>query len=62
MRLKLLTALAVAGTVAAAIAVTASPASAATATFTTVNSWGNGYQGQVTVTNDSSSPITSWRV
>ena len=62
MRLKLLAALAVAGTVAAAIAVTASPASAATATFTTVSSWGNGYQGQMTVTNDSSSQTTSWRV
>ena len=62
MRLKTLAALAVAGTVAAAIAVTASPASAATAAFTTVSTWGNGYQGQMTVTNDSSSQITSWRV
>ena len=35
---------------------------AATAVFAVTNSWGSGYQGQVTVTNDTSTPITSWRV
>src|SRR5689334_12761575 len=42
--------------------VTASSASAATAAFSIVSSWGNGYQGNFTVTNNSSAPITSWRV
>lgn len=41
---------------------TATPASAATAVFSVTNNWGSGYQGQVTVTNDTSTPITSWRV
>ncbi|MET8358496.1 cellulase family glycosylhydrolase [Micromonospora sp. NPDC005171] len=61
--LRLVTTLAVAGLLAGGVAlVAASPASAATAVFSVTNNWGNGYQGQVTVTNDTSAPITSWRV
>ncbi len=62
MRLKVLSILAVIVAAVTAVALQASPASAATATFTTVSTWGNGYQGQITVTNNSSSQITSWRV
>ena len=62
MRSRLLSVLAVAGLTVATLALTATPASAATAAFTTVSSWSNGYQGQITVTNDSSSQLTSWRV
>ncbi|MCG5435720.1 cellulase family glycosylhydrolase [Micromonospora foliorum] len=61
--LRLVTTLAVAGLLAGGVAVVAAtPASAATAVFSVTNNWGNGYQGQVTVTNDTSAPITSWRV
>lgn len=61
--LRLVTTLAVAGLLAAGAAlVAATPASAATAVFSVTNSWGNGYQGQVTVTNDTSTQITGWRV
>ncbi|RAO51377.1 Chitinase [Micromonospora saelicesensis] len=61
--LRLVTTLAVAGLLAGGVAViAATPASAATAVFSVTNNWGNGYQGQVTVTNDTSAPITSWRV
>ncbi|WP_330437773.1 cellulase family glycosylhydrolase [Micromonospora sp. NBC_00821] len=61
--LRLVTTLAVASLLAGAVAaVAATPASAATAVFSVTNNWGNGYQGQVTVTNDTSAPITSWRV
>ncbi|WP_328653855.1 cellulase family glycosylhydrolase [Micromonospora sp. NBC_00330] len=61
--LRLVTTLAVAGLLAGGMAVVAAtPASAATAVFSVTNNWGNGYQGQVTVTNDTSAPITSWRV
>ncbi|MEW1588673.1 cellulase family glycosylhydrolase [Micromonospora vinacea] len=61
--LRLVTTLAVAGLLAGGVAlVAATPASAAAAVFSVTNNWGNGYQGQVTVTNDTSAPITSWRV
>ncbi|WFE99741.1 cellulase family glycosylhydrolase [Micromonospora sp. WMMD964] len=60
--LRLVTTLAVAGLLAGGLAVTATPASAATAVFSVTNNWGNGYQGQVTVTNDTSTQITGWRV
>ncbi|MDG4839733.1 cellulase family glycosylhydrolase [Micromonospora sp. WMMD967] len=61
--LRLVTTLAVAGLLAGGAAlVAATPASAATAVFSVTNSWGNGYQGQVTVTNDTSTQITGWRV
>ncbi|MGW5557139.1 cellulase family glycosylhydrolase [Micromonospora sp. NPDC003944] len=61
--LRLVTTLAVAGLLAGGAAIAAAtPASAATAVFSVTNNWGNGYQGQVTVTNDTSTPITSWRV
>ncbi|MEU1245659.1 cellulase family glycosylhydrolase [Micromonospora arida] len=61
--LRVVTTLAVAGLLAGGVAlVAATPASAATAVFSVTNNWGNGYQGQVTVTNDTSAPITSWRV
>ncbi|WP_327040780.1 cellulase family glycosylhydrolase [Micromonospora ureilytica] len=61
--LRLVTTLAVAGLLAGGVAlVAATPASAATAVFSVTNNWGNGYQGQVTVTNDTSAQITSWRV
>ncbi|MEU8081675.1 cellulose binding domain-containing protein [Catellatospora citrea] len=42
--------------------VASSPAHAATATFTKVSSWGTGYEGKFTVTNNTSSTITSWNV
>ena len=38
------------------------PASAETAAFTVTNSWSTGYQGQVSVTNNTSSTINTWRV
>ncbi|MBQ1034976.1 cellulase family glycosylhydrolase [Micromonospora sp. C81] len=60
--LRLVTTLAVAGLLAGGVAITATPASAATAVFSVTNNWGNGYQGQITVTNDTSTQITSWRV
>ncbi|MGC4861698.1 cellulose-binding domain-containing protein [Micromonospora sp. DT41] len=60
--LRLVTSLAVAGLIAGTVAIAATPASAATAVFSVTNSWGSGYQGQVTVTNNTSAQITSWRV
>jgi len=33
-----------------------------TATYSAVNSWSGGFQGQVTVTNDGTNPTTSWTV
>ncbi|RQW97087.1 cellulose binding domain-containing protein, partial [Micromonospora inaquosa] len=59
---RLVTTLAVAGLLAGVAVVAATPASAAIAVFSVTNNWANGYQGQVTVTNDTSAPITSWRV
>jgi endoglucanase len=38
------------------------PASAETAAFAVQSSWNNGYQAQVTVNNNTSSPISTWRV
>jgi hypothetical protein len=46
---------------AAAVAV-ATPASAATAAFVRTSSWGTGYEARITVTNNTSSTITSWNV
>ncbi|MEV4119931.1 cellulase family glycosylhydrolase [Micromonospora sp. NPDC049645] len=61
--LRLVTTLAVAGLLAGGVAaVAATPASAATAVFSVTNNWGSGYQGQFTVTNDTSAQITGWRV
>ncbi|MGW5581841.1 cellulase family glycosylhydrolase [Micromonospora chokoriensis] len=61
--LRLVTTLAVAGLLAGGAALlAATPASAATAVFSVTNNWGNGYQGQVTVTNNTSTQITGWRV
>ncbi|MEV1285619.1 cellulose binding domain-containing protein [Micromonospora sp. NPDC049679] len=40
----------------------ATAASAATATFVRTSSWGSGYEAKFTVTNNTSSPITSWNV
>lgn len=62
MRLKVLSFLTVVVTAVTVMAFNATPASAATAAFSTISTWGNGYQGQITVTNNSSSQITSWRV
>jgi hypothetical protein len=45
----------------AAVAVT-SAASAATATFARTSSWGTGYEAKFTVTNNTSTTITSWNV
>ena len=60
-KLRLVTSLAVAGLLAGGVAIAATPASAATAVFAVTNNWGSGYQGQVTVTNNTSAEITSWR-
>jgi endoglucanase len=38
------------------------PASAETAAFAVQNSWNNGYQAQVTVNNNTSSQISTWKV
>ncbi|PRX20948.1 cellulase family glycosylhydrolase [Actinoplanes italicus] len=38
------------------------PASAETAAFTVQNAWSNGYQAQVTVNNNTSSQISTWKV
>jgi endoglucanase len=43
-------------------AVFALPASAETAAFAVQSSWNNGYQAQVTVNNNTSSQITTWKV
>jgi hypothetical protein len=46
----------------AATVVAAPAASAATAAFARTSSWGSGYEAKFTVTNDTSSTITSWNV
>jgi hypothetical protein len=51
-----------AGVALVSVAVTAGPAHAATATFAKDGDWGTGYQGRFTVTNDTSTTTTSWRV
>ncbi|BBH71091.1 endoglucanase [Actinoplanes sp. OR16] len=61
-RAKLILATAFAVALASGTAFFALPAGAETATFTVSNSWSNGYQGQVTVTNDTSSAINTWKV
>ncbi|WP_239143231.1 cellulase family glycosylhydrolase [Actinoplanes philippinensis] len=38
------------------------PASAETAAFAVQSTWNNGYQAQVTVNNNTSSPISTWKV
>ncbi|MEV6303653.1 cellulase family glycosylhydrolase [Actinoplanes sp. NPDC051861] len=48
--------------VASTAAFFALPASAETAAFTVQNSWNNGYQAQVTVNNESSSALNTWKV
>ncbi|MFC0530667.1 cellulose binding domain-containing protein [Phytohabitans kaempferiae] len=61
-RLRLVTLVAL-SVVAGAVAVApASPASAATAAFVRTSSWGSGYEGKFTVTNNTSTTITSWNV
>lgn len=47
---------------ASSAAVFALPASAETAAFTVQSSWNNGYQAQVTVTNDRPSALSTWTV
>ncbi|MEH1012912.1 cellulose binding domain-containing protein [Micromonospora sp. CPCC 206060] len=46
----------------AATLVAAPPASAATAAFVRTASWSSGYEAKFTVTNDTSTTITSWNV
>src|SRR5215216_204465 len=48
--------------VATAIVLIAEPASAATAAFTKTSSWDTGYEGKFTITNNTTSTITSWNV
>ena len=48
--------------VGAAIVLAAEPAFAATATFTKTSTWSNGYEAKFTVTNNTSTTITSWNV
>ncbi|MCA2217941.1 cellulase family glycosylhydrolase [Jidongwangia harbinensis] len=60
-RLTIAAAAAVAVAASAAVVI-AQPASAETAAFTVVNSWNSGYEGRVTVTNDTPSTITTWQV
>ncbi|MEU4625469.1 cellulase family glycosylhydrolase [Actinoplanes sp. NPDC023801] len=59
---RLVAALAAAGALVATLILTALPASASTAQFTVVNSWGGGYEGRYTVTNNSAATVSSWRV
>ncbi|GAA1873110.1 cellulose binding domain-containing protein [Myceligenerans crystallogenes] len=40
---------------------TPDPDAGCTARFTVVNTWGTGFQGQVTVTNGSTAPVDPWR-
>ncbi|MEV0902341.1 cellulase family glycosylhydrolase [Actinoplanes sp. NPDC049802] len=47
---------------ASTVAFFALPASAETATFRVANSWSSGYQGEITVSNPSSSAISTWKV
>ncbi|GAA0798066.1 beta-1,3-glucanase family protein [Spirilliplanes yamanashiensis] len=62
-RALILTAAAVAATGTAAVVV-ALPASAAapTATFAKTSDWGAGWQGQYTIRNEGTTPLTSWKV
>ncbi|MEV4759624.1 cellulose binding domain-containing protein [Micromonospora sp. NPDC049559] len=53
---------ALAAAVLAATVVAAPAASAATAAFVRTSSWSNGYEARFTVTNNTSSPISSWNV
>ncbi|GAB3158557.1 cellulose binding domain-containing protein [Micromonospora sonneratiae] len=46
----------------AATVVAVPAASAATAAFTRTQSWGTGYEAKFTITNDTSTTITSWNV
>jgi endoglucanase len=59
---RLIAGLAAAIVAASAVAINALPAEAETAAFSVMNSWGTGYQGQVTVQNTSSATITTWKV
>ncbi len=61
-RWRLIAAAALAVGVATTVTIIALPASAETAAFTVTNSWSTGYQGEVSVKNDTSAPITTWRV
>ena len=61
-RWRILAGVAIAAVAATAATVIALPASAETAAFTVTNSWSTGYQGQVEVRNNTSSPINTWRV
>ena len=61
LKLKLVAAGAVAAA-ATAVALIALPAAAETAAFTVTNSWSTGYQAGVVVKNDTSAPISTWRV
>ncbi|WP_229830090.1 cellulase family glycosylhydrolase [Actinoplanes ianthinogenes] len=47
---------------ASTVAFFALPASAEAAAFTVTNSWDSGYQGEITVSNGSSSTIGTWKV
>ncbi|MCO8277136.1 cellulase family glycosylhydrolase [Actinoplanes sp. TRM 88003] len=61
-RWRLAAGVAVAVAAATAVTVTALPAGAETTAFTVTSSWSTGYQGQVEVRNNTSSPISTWRV
>jgi hypothetical protein len=54
--------LAAAAAVLGTVLIAAQPAYAATATFTRTASWETGYEARFTVTNNTSSTITSWNV
>ncbi|MEV1330741.1 cellulose binding domain-containing protein [Micromonospora costi] len=55
-------AVALAAALVAATVVAPPPASAATAAFARTSSWGTGYEAKFTVTNDTTTTITSWNV
>jgi hypothetical protein len=56
-----LAAVTIAALIGAAVVV-AQPAQAATAAFTRASSWSTGYEAKFTVTNNTSTPISSWTV
>ncbi|GAA2883014.1 endoglucanase [Actinoplanes cyaneus] len=60
--LKLILASAFAVATVSTVAFFALPASAEAASFTVTNSWSSGYQGEVTISNPSSSSISTWKV
>ncbi|MFI1988776.1 cellulase family glycosylhydrolase [Actinoplanes sp. NPDC020271] len=60
--LKLILASACAVATVSGVAFFALPASAEAASFTVTNAWSSGYQGEVTVSNPSSSSISTWKV